>query len=117
VYLVKREEFYYAMKTLCKHLVLEGQSVGYVQSERDVLTICQSNPFIIQLHYAFQNAERLFFLMEVARAGTLYNLLDLQAPRPFKQERIIFYTGQVTCALMFLHSKRIVCKFKKFKFK
>jgi len=97
------------MKSLCKHLVLEGQNVGYVQSERDVLSQCQTNPFIVQLHYAFQNAERLFFLMEVARGGSLFDLLDIQAPRPFKQERIIFYTGQVTCALLFLHSKRIVC--------
>jgi serine/threonine protein kinase len=96
------------MKCLCKHLILEGQNVGYVQSERDILSQCQSNPFIIQLHYAFQNAERLFFLMEVARGGTLFDLLDNQAPRPFKQERIIFYTGQVTCAILFLHSKRIV---------
>jgi serine/threonine protein kinase len=96
------------MKTLCKNSILEGQTVGYIQSERDVLTQCQGNPFIIQLYYAFQNAERLFFLMEVARAGCLYDLLDAQAPRPFRQERIIFYTGQVTCALMFLHSKRIV---------
>ncbi len=90
-------------------MILEGQNVGYIQTERDILSQCQSNPFIIQLHYAFQNAERLFFLMEVARGGSLYEILELQAPKPFKQERILFYTGQVTCALMFLHSKRIVC--------
>ncbi len=96
------------MKTLRKDFVLEGQNVGYIKSERDILSQCQSNPFLIQLYYAFQNAERLFFLMEVARAGTLFNILEIQAPRPFKQERIIFYTGEVTCALMFLHSKRIV---------
>lgn len=91
-----------------KNLILEGQNVGYVNSERDILIQCQSNPFLIQLFYAFQDAQRLYLLMEVARAGTLYNILDLQAPKPFKHERIIFYTGQVTCALNFLHSKRIV---------
>jgi serine/threonine protein kinase len=101
------------MKTLCKHLILEGENVGYVRSERDVLIECQSNPFIIQLHYAFQNSERIFFLMEVARAGSLYDLLELQAPRPFKQERIIFYIGQISCAFLFLHSKRIVCHFQR----
>ena len=96
------------MKSLCKHLILEGQNISYIRAERDVLCQCQSNSFIVQLHYAFQDAERLFFLMEVARAGSLYALLELQAPKPFRQEQIIFYTGQVTCALMFLHSKRIV---------
>ncbi|CAF3281535.1 unnamed protein product [Rotaria socialis] len=108
VYLVKRGDSYYAMKTLHKNTVLEGQNLEYIQSERDILIKCQSNPFLVQLFYAFQNAERLFFLMEVARAGTLFNILEYQAPRPFKQERIIFYTGEITCALMFLHSKRIV---------
>jgi len=97
------------MKTLRKNLVLEGQNLGYILSERDILTKCQSNPFIVQLFYAFQNAERLFFLMEVARGGSLFHILEHQAPRPFKHERIIFYTGEVACALMFLHSKRIVC--------
>ncbi|CAF1070431.1 unnamed protein product [Adineta steineri] len=107
VYLIKRGESFYAMKTLRKNLVLEGQNHGYIQSERDILTRCQSNPFIIQLYYAVQNFERLFFLMEVARAGSVFNLLEYQAPKPFRQERIIFLTGEVTCALMFLHSKRI----------
>lgn len=108
VYLIKYQEKYFALKTLEKHSVLEGQSLSYVQSEREILSQCQSNPFIVQLYSTFQTAERLFFLMEVARAGCLYDLLEYQAPRPIRQERIIFYTGQVTSALIFLHSKRIV---------
>jgi hypothetical protein len=50
-----------ALKNLCKHLILERQNVGYIRNERDVLSQCQSNPFIVQLHYAFRNAERLVF--------------------------------------------------------
>lgn len=106
--MVKRGESFYAMKTLHKTNVLEGQSFEYIKSERDILIKCRSNPFIIQLFCTFQNDERLFFLMEVARAGTLFDLLENQAPRPFKQERIIFYCGEIICALEFLHSKRIV---------
>lgn len=96
------------MKIIRKNFVLEGQNLAYVQSERDILIQGQSNPFIIKIFYTLQNIERLFFLTEVARAGTLFNILELQAPRPFKQERIIFYTGEIICALQFLHSKRIV---------
>ncbi|UJR29412.1 hypothetical protein I4U23_010624 [Adineta vaga] len=108
VYLIKRDESFYAMKTLRKNLILEGQNLSYIQSERNILTRCQSNPFIVQLFYAFQNVERLFFLLEVARAGTLFDLLEHQAPKPFRHERIVFFIGEVTCALMFLHSKYIV---------
>jgi serine/threonine protein kinase len=97
------------MKVLRKNVVLEGQDLAYVMLERDILIQCQSNPFIIQLIYAFQNTERLFFLMEVAKAGNFYRLLIKQAPRPFLYERIVYHSGEIACALSFLHSKRIVC--------
>lgn len=99
---------HYAMKVLRKNVVLEGQDVPYVMLEREVLIKCQSNPFIVQLKYAFQNAERLFFLMEVARGGNFYRILIKQAPRPFLYERIIFHAGEIACGLLYLHSRRIV---------
>lgn len=102
---------HYAMKVFRKNVVLEGQDLSYVMLEREVLIQSQSNPFIIQLIYAFQTAERLFFLMEVARAGNFYRLLLKQTPRPFPYERIVFHSGEITCALAFLHSKNIVCLF------
>lgn len=96
------------MKVFKKNMVLEGQDLSYVMSERQILILSQSNPFIIQLKYAFQNAERLFLLMEVAKGGNFYRILLKQAPRPFPFERIIFHIGEIACALSFLHSKRIV---------
>ncbi|CAF4795893.1 unnamed protein product, partial [Rotaria magnacalcarata] len=108
VYLVKYGQSHYAMKVLRKNVVLEGQDLAYVMLEREILMQCQSNPFIIQLKYAFQNVERLFFLMEVARAGNFYRILLKQAPRPFRYERIVFHSGEIACALLFLHSKRII---------
>jgi serine/threonine protein kinase len=99
------------MKVFRKNVVLEGQDLAYVMLERQVLIESQSNPFIIQLIYAFQNAERLFFLMEVARGGNFYRILLKQTPRPFRYERIVFHSGEIACALSFLHSKHIVCIF------
>ena len=96
------------MKVLRKNVVLEGQDLAYVMLERDTMIQCQSSPFIIQLIYAFQNSERLFFLMEVAKGGNFYRILIKQAPKPFRYERIIFHAGEIACALSFLHSKRIV---------
>lgn len=106
--MVQRDSTPYAMKCLRKNLILEGQNLSYVKSERDILIECQSNPFVVQLIFAFQNAERLFFLMEVARAGTLYDLFESRAPRPFRSEQLVFFIGQISCALLFLHAKQIV---------
>lgn len=108
VYLVQYHRNYYAMKVLRKNVVLEGQDLGYVMLERQIMIQSQSNPFIIQLMYAFQNAERLLFFMEVARGGNFYRILLKQTPRPFAYERIVFHSGEIACALEFLHSKRIV---------
>lgn len=96
------------MKVLRKNVVLEGQDLAYVMAEREVMIQSQSSPFIIQLLYAFQNAERLFFLMEVAQGGNFYRILTKQAPKPFRYERIVFHAGEIACALEFLHSKHIV---------
>jgi len=97
------------MKVFRKNVVLEGHDLSYVMLEREIMIQSQSNPFIIQLIYAFQNAERLFFLMEVAKAGNFYRILLKQTPRPFGYERIVFHSGEIACALSFLHSKQIVC--------
>ena len=66
---------YYAMKVIRKNIVLEGQDLEYVMLEREVLVRSQSNPFIIQLIFAFQNVERLFFVMELATGGNFYRVL------------------------------------------
>lgn len=108
VYLAQNGLNYYAMKVIRKNVVLEGQDLSYVMAEKEVMVKCRSSPFIIQLQYAFQNAERLFFLMEVAKGGNFYRILMKQAPRPFRYERIVFHIGEIVCALMFLHSKRVV---------
>ncbi|CAF0852280.1 unnamed protein product [Rotaria sp. Silwood1] len=108
VYLVQYGRNYYAMKVLRKNVVLEGQDLSYVMLERDILIKSQSNPFIVQLIYAYQNVERLFFLMEVARGGNFYRILIKQAPRPFHYERIVFHAGEIACALSFLHSINII---------
>lgn len=107
VYLVQYSRNYYAMKVLRKNLVLEGQDLPYVMLEREIMIQSRSNPFIIQLIYAFQDAQRLYFIMEVAKAGNFYRLLIKQAPKPFPYERIVFHSGEIACALAFLHLKRI----------
>ncbi|CAF1644291.1 unnamed protein product [Didymodactylos carnosus] len=109
VYLVKTQKHYFAMKVLRKNVVLEGQDVAYVMLERDILVDSQKSPFIVQLLYSFQNAERLFFLMEVAQGGNFYRLLQRQASHsPFSYNRIQFHSGEIVCALEYLHHERIV---------
>lgn len=65
VYLVryKRNNKLYAMKMLSKRMLMSQNMIKYTRTERDVLSISK-HPFIVGLHFALQNAEKLFMVME-----------------------------------------------------
>lgn len=44
-------------------------------TERNVL-VYADHPFIIKLHYSFQNERKLFFVLEYCPGGELFNLLS-----------------------------------------
>eukprot|EP00826_Nyctotherus_ovalis_P059807 TRINITY_DN8350_c0_g1_i3.p1 TRINITY_DN8350_c0_g1~~TRINITY_DN8350_c0_g1_i3.p1 ORF type:complete len:483 (-),score=146.72 TRINITY_DN8350_c0_g1_i3:880-2328(-) len=65
VYLVKHKktEKLYAMKALDKKRVMTQNILRYTRTERDVLCVTK-HPFIVGLHFAFQNSEKLFMVMQ-----------------------------------------------------
>eukprot|EP00826_Nyctotherus_ovalis_P005759 TRINITY_DN1130_c0_g3_i2.p1 TRINITY_DN1130_c0_g3~~TRINITY_DN1130_c0_g3_i2.p1 ORF type:complete len:663 (-),score=109.63 TRINITY_DN1130_c0_g3_i2:807-2795(-) len=65
VYLVryKGNNQLYAMKMLNKRMLMSQNMIKYTRTERDVLSISK-HPFIVGLHFALQNAEKLFMVME-----------------------------------------------------
>jgi serine/threonine protein kinase len=72
VFLVKKkgEEQLYAMKTLLKSKVKAQNLTKYVMTERDVLTL-MNNPFIVQIHGAFQTKDKLYLVLEYCPGGDL----------------------------------------------
>ncbi len=50
--------------------------------------------------------DKLFFVMEYVNGGDL--LFQIQQSRRFREERARFYAAEIVCALMFLHSRKIV---------
>ena len=70
VLLVKRNEKLYAMKVMKKSEIFsKGQEIN-AQSERIILE--SDCPFIVKLHFAFQNTEKLFMVMDFVQGGELY---------------------------------------------
>jgi serine/threonine kinase 38 len=56
----------YAMKSMLKEAMIMKNQVGHIRAERDILTVSGSeNPWIVTLHYSFQDERNLYMVMEV----------------------------------------------------
>ncbi|KAL4470787.1 hypothetical protein ABPG73_000047 [Tetrahymena malaccensis] len=105
VYLVEREKKLFAMKIQNKQQVLQKNLQRYVQTEKKALSLF-NHPFIIKLHYAFQNDWYLFMVMEYAEGGDMGNYLNKKNKLPEDEARI--YTAQIVLALEELHKQDII---------
>ena len=77
----------------------------YLRAERYVMAELR-HPFIIGLNYAFQNSKQLFYVMDFARGGEIFNRLAVDGS--FEEKTAKFYICEIICALEFLHGHHIV---------
>ena len=107
VYSVKYRGHDYALKALRKNRICEGHEYEGVKNERDVLVLCRGQPFIIQLYAVFHDFDRVYFLLEYAPCGAFYDFL-IRFGWKFNEQCIQWFSGQIVCALDYLHSQLIV---------
>ncbi|KAA0151681.1 hypothetical protein FNF29_04367 [Cafeteria roenbergensis] len=107
VMLVKKHEggHVYAMKVLQKEHIRKRKQVANTKTERDILVRVR-HPFIVGLKYAFQTADKLYFVMDYCPGGELFFHLGRQGS--FHEGRAKFYTAQILLALEHLHSLGVV---------
>jgi len=95
----------YAMKILRKDNIMKRNQVVHTQTERKVLDRV-NHPFIVTLHYAFQNTRKLYFVLEYCCGGELF--FHLQQAGRFSEGRCRFYSSEIVLALEHLHSMHII---------
>ncbi|BFZ11548.1 hypothetical protein BsWGS_14586 [Bradybaena similaris] len=95
----------YAIKILKKAVIIAKDEVAHTLTENKVLQ-SSSHPFLIQLKYSFQTADRLCFVMEYINGGELF--YHLSRERVFSEERTRFYGAEIVSALGYLHEKDTV---------
>lgn len=73
---VKNDQVY-AMKVLKKKYIAEKKQEFHIQTEREILANVD-HPFLMKLHYSFQDAKKLYFVLEYCPGGELFGLLQLK---------------------------------------
>ncbi|XP_010786922.1 serine/threonine-protein kinase Sgk3-like, partial [Notothenia coriiceps] len=108
VFLAKRkhDEKFYAVKVLQKKVILNRKEQKHIMAERNVLLKNVKHPFLVGLHYSFQTADKLYFVLDFVNGGELF--FHLQKERTFPEPRAKFYISEMASALGYLHSLNIV---------
>jgi len=94
----------FAIKVLKKSSIIEEDDVECTMTEKRVLTL--HHPFLTTLYATFQDANRLYFVMEFVSGGDL--MFQIQRDRHFNESRSRFYAAEVALALMYLHSNNVI---------
>jgi len=94
-----------AMKILRKDFIASRNQIQHTRTERSVLERV-NHPFIVQLRYAFQNKQKLYFCLEYCPGGELF--FHLSRASRFDEARACFYTACVVLAMQHLHEQNII---------
>lgn len=100
----------FAMKEMSKARILAKKSVPSVMSERQLLAILHHS-FIVNMHYAFQDRENLYLVMDLMPGGDLrYHLGKV---KKFSEEQtsdchIEFFLACVLTGLEYLHGHSVL---------
>ena len=90
----------YALKKVNKNEMIKKNQVQHVKSERNILAL-SVNPWIVNLHYTFQDENFLYFIMEYLPGGDVMNLLIKRDILTENEAR--FYLAECVLALESVH--------------
>jgi len=91
----------YAMKVLNKKTILERNELDHTRAEKNILQKLV-HPFLVNLVYAFQTEDKLYFIMDYINGGELF--FHLQKEEKFSDDRVKFYCAEIVCGLEYLHN-------------
>jgi len=101
----KRSGNVFAMKILKKSSIIGPKHLKGARVEHRVLREIK-HPFVVELHYAFQSEDRLYFVMDYLSGGELFQ--HICEFGPFPEERAKFYAAEIFLAIQHLHQNGII---------
>jgi len=93
------------MKVLNKKTIVERNELEHTQAEKNILQKLV-HPFLVNLNYSFQTADKLYFVMDYVNGGELF--FHLQKEEKFNEPRVRFYAAEIACGLEYLHNSGVL---------
>ena len=101
----KRNKCHFALKEMQKVRVVSKRSVNSVMNERKLLASLH-HPFIVNMHYAFQDRENLYLVLDYMRGGDLR--YHLTRNRTFTEQQARFMSACIILGLEYIHSNNVI---------
>jgi len=93
------------MKEMSKTKIIDKKSDKSVKSERELLSR-MSHPFIVNMHFSFQDNDNLYLVMDLLTGGDLrYHICK---NRKFTEEQSKFFIACILLGLEYLHHNQII---------
>ena len=95
----------YAMKYMNKYACIKKDAVRNVLRELEILKFLE-HPFLVNLWFAFQDEEDMFMVVDLLLGGDIR--YHLQQVTKFDEPRVKLYLCELSLALSYLRSKKII---------
>ena len=96
------------MKVQDKQAIDEHGQLKYIRRERSILTQVADHPFIVKIEESFQNAAKLFIVLDYCPCGDLSRVLSLQGGKRLSEDQMRPYIYELILAVKHLHSLDIM---------
>ena len=103
----KKFKKFYALKEISKVKVIDKKSINAIKYERELLSNL-NHLLIINMHYAFQDYDNLYLVLDLLTGGDLRYQISRHQRRFFSEIQTKFFVSCLIESLFYIHSKKII---------
>ena len=90
---------------MSKLKIIDKKSIKSIKSELELLSNLES-PYIVNMHFAFQDKENLYLVMDFLSGGDLR--FHISRHKKFSEEQTRFFICGLILSLEYIHSNNII---------
>ncbi|GAB5373033.1 hypothetical protein AAMO2058_001715200 [Amorphochlora amoebiformis] len=102
----KEDVTLFAMKCIDKREVLERKSLAGTMAEMQLMARMSFSPFVLKLHYAFQDSATLYLVTDLCEGGSLDQLVRKETI--LKEDAAVILFAELVLAIEHLHKLGII---------